>query len=662
MGVSRVEVHKREPYWDGLSFGDAGPYELIEGTAFFAIDPGHPDNSLIADIDLAPRNDAGMVCFSAPFRVLRPVETSRGCRTVFLDVVNRGRGRAFKLVNDAPDDGDPLDPPDPGNGFLMRRGYTVVWCGWQHDVPDVPGLLGIDVPRSVGEDGPAGGRMALTFQPSAASDVQMLSERGHRPYPTNHLEDWEATLTVRDSEEGEPRPVPRDQWHFARIENGRRVPDPAHIHLESGFQPGLIYDVTFSTSHAPVAGLGLLATRDFISFLRYGSSEAGNPCSGEVDLALGFGQSQSGRLLRHLLYLGLNLDEQGRRVFDGVIAHVAGARRGEFNQRFAQPSTAHRRSMSNLFPFTDVPETDAELGATEGLLDRQRAKGGVPRIFLMNSASEYWWAHLSLLHTDVGGARDLEPSDDVRIYYYAGTQHASGNFPLVSGQGPGETRGQQPFNWVDYRPVLRASVANLDAWVRSGTEPPPGCHPRLSDGTLVPPEAVAPAFRAIPGVNFPVHLKRFSRLRFNPAAGSAENLPAGVGTPYPLLAPAVDADGNEVAGIRLPDISVPLATNAGWNLRHPEVGAEGQVIGTTGATIPFAATREERESRQDPRPSIEERYDSREDYLARVREAASGLAERGFLLPEDLATVTGHAGERFDALAAAVRQPQPADD
>ncbi len=662
MGVSRIEVHSRQPYWGGKSFGDAGTYELIEGTAFFSVDRDHPDNSLIADIELAPRNDAGMVCFSAPFRILRPAETGRGCRTVFLDVVNRGRGRAFKLINDAPDDGAPTEPPDPGNGFLMRRGYTVAWCGWQHDVPDVPGLLGIDVPQAVREDGPVSGRMAVTFQPSVASDVQMLSERGHRPYPTNHLEDWEATLTVRDSEEGEPRPLPRDQWHFARVEAGRRVPDPAHIHLESGFQPGRIYDVTFSTSHTPIAGLGLLATRDFISFLRYGSTEAGNPCAGEVDLALGFGQSQSGRLLRHLLYLGLNLDEGGRKVFDGVIAHVAGARRGEFNQRFAQPSTAHRRSMSNLFPFTDTPETDAELGATEGLLDRQRARGGVPRVFLMNSASEYWWAHLSLIHTDVTAARDIEPSDDIRIYYYAGTQHASGSFPLAGGEGPGETRGQQPFNWVDYRPVLRASVANLDAWVRSGVAPPPSCHPRLSDGTLVAPEAVAPAFRAIPGVNFPVHLKRFSRLHFDPAAGSPENLPAGIGSPYPILAPAVDADGNELAGIRLPDISVPLATNAGWNLRHPEVGAEGQVIGTTGATIPFAVTREERETRQDPRPSIEERYDSRDAYLAQVKEAASGLAVQGFLLSDDLATVTKHAQERFDYLSAGARQPQPADD
>ena len=328
MSVTRLEIHNRQPYSGGEHFGVAGPYEQLDGTAFFAVDPERPDNSLIADIGLAPTDAAGLVNFSAPFRILRPATPGAGNRTLFLDVVNRGRGRAFKLMNDAPDAVDPAPPPDPGNGFLMRQGYTIVWCGWQHDVPNTPGLLGIDVPQAHGADGPISGRMALTFQPNAAAEVQLLSERGHQPYPANHLEDWEASLTVRDSEEGEPQPIARERWQFARLENGRRVPDATHIYLESGFQPGKIYQVIFSTSKTPVAGLGLLGARDFISFLKHGSAEEGNPCAIGLDYALGFGQSQSGRFLRHLLYLGLNLDEAGRQVFDGVIAHVAGARRG----------------------------------------------------------------------------------------------------------------------------------------------------------------------------------------------------------------------------------------------------------------------------------------------------------------------------------------------
>lgn len=661
MAVSRLEIKVRQPYAGGQSFGNAGAYEQLEGTVHFGVDPGHPDNALIADINLAPTDARGLVNFSADFRILRPLDPARGSHTLFLDVVNRGRGRAPKLINDAPD-ADPTAPQSPGNGFLMRQGYTQVWCGWQHDVPETPGLLGIRVPQAVDAGGPVSGKIALSFQPSALTRVQMLSERGHQPYPANHLEDWDSELTVRDHEEDEPETIPRDQWHFARLVNGRRVPDASHICYEAGFQPGKIYQVIYSTSQAPVAGLGLLGTRDLVSFLRYGSIESGNPCAGDLQYALGFGQSQSGRFLRHLLYLGLNQDESGRTVFDGIIAHVAGPRRGEFNQRFAQPSTAGRYSMSNLFPFTDTPQTDPETGQTDSLLSRQWARGSLPRIFLMNSGAEYWWAHLSLIHTDLTGTRDLAPSESVRIYYYAGTQHASGVFPLTDRDNASGTRGQQFFNWVDYRPVLRASLVNLDRWVREGTAPPESRHPRLDDGTLTWPENIAATYTAIPGVSFPRFMKRLSRLEFDPDRSPAENLPSRVGSPYPVLVPVVDSDGNEMAGIRLPDIAVPLATNLGWNLRHPDTGAPGQVIGTTGSTIPFKTTRQERELGGDPRPSLEERYGSRDDYLGQVKAAARALVRDGFLLAEDLDNLLEQASERYDLLVSPVPQPQPADN
>jgi hypothetical protein len=661
MAVSRLEIKVRQTYANGQTFGDAGAYEQLEGTVHFGVDPGHPDNALIADIDLAPTDVQGLVNFSADFRILRPVDPPKGSHTLFLDVVNRGRGRAPKLLNDAPD-ADPTAPQSPGNGFLMRQGYTLLWCGWQHDVPENPGLLGIRVPQAVNSDGPVSGRIALSFQPNTPTQTQMLSERGHQPYPANHLEDWGSVLTVRDDEEGESEQIPREQWHFARLENGRRVPDASHICYEPGFQPGKIYQVIYSTSQAPVAGLGLLGTRDLVSFLRYAASESGNPCAGDLQFALGLGQSQSGRFLRHLLYLGLNQDETGRTVFDGIIAHVAGPRRGEFNQRFAQPSTAGRSSMSNLFPFTDTPQTDPETGQTGSLLARQSARGSVPRIFLMNSGAEYWWAHLSLIHTDVTGTRDLAPSGPVRIYYYAGTQHASGVFPLTDNDSGNGTRGQQFFNWVDYRPVLRASLANLDRWVRAGSPPPPSRHPRLDDGTLTVPESIEAALTAIPGVNFPKYMKRLSRLEFDPALSPAENLPCRVGGPFPVLVPAVDPDGNELAGIRLPDIAVPLGTHLGWNLRHPDTGAPGQVIGTTGSTIPFRATRQERELAGDPRRSIEERYGSRNDYLGQVMAGARALQDDGFLLAEDRDNLVEQAAERYDLLVSPVPQPQPADN
>ena len=662
MAVTRLEVETRQTYANGETFGEIGAYEQLDGQVHFAVDPNQADNALITDIDLAPKDDNGLVNFSADFRILRPANPQKGSHTLFLDVVNRGRDRASKLFNDAAESADPTVQQSPGNGFLMRQGYTLVWCGWQHDVPQAPGLLGIQVPQAVDADGPVAGKIAVPFQPNSPTQVQLLSERGHQPYPTNHLEDWDAVLTVRDYQEAEPEKIPREHWHFAHLEDGRRIPDASQICYEQGFQPGRIYQVIYSTSKSPIAGLGLLGTRDLVSFLRYDSAESGNPCAGHIQYSLAFGQSQSGRFLRHLLYLGLNQDEVGRIVFDGIIAHVAGPRRGEFNQRFAQPSTAVKSSTSNLFPFTDTPQTDPETGQTDGLLTRQTQKGGVPKIFLMNSASEYWWAHLSLIHTDVAGTQDVSPSESVRIYYYAGTQHASGTFPPTDRDQANGAWGQQTFNWVDYRPVLRASLVNLDRWVRLGQNPPPSRHPRIDDGTLTTPERIAQTITNIPGANFPEHLNRLSRLEFDPAASQAENLPAKMGKDYPVLVPALDQDGNELGGIRLPDISVPLATHAGWNLRHPETGGPGQVIGTVGSTIPFPASREDREVSGDPRLSVAERYATKAEYLEQVQAAAQALQADGFLLPEDLATLLDHATQRYQALESRASMPQPADN
>lgn len=653
MSVTRLDIQRRQPYSNGQSFGQVGTYEQLEGTAHFAVDPAHPDNALISDIGLAPRNAVGLVEFSADFRILRPTDPRRGNHTLYLDVLNRGRDRSLALLNSSGSD----QVSNPGNGFLMRQGFTIAWCGWQHDVPDVPGLMRIHVPNA-----PVTGKIAVNFQTNIRTQVEPLSERGHRPYPVVDVNDQAAVLTVQDHDEAPSQVVPRDQWAFAKLEHDQPVPDAEHLYLKGGFEPGKIYQLIYTTNLAPIGGLGLLATRDLVSFLRYAESSQGNPCTGEIEHAISFGQSQSGRFLRTLLYLGLNLNEDGRTVFDGVIAHVAGARRGEFNQRFAQPSTAVKQSRSNLFPFTNVSQTDPETGRTDGLLDRLTQKGSVPKIFLMNSACEYWFAHANLIHTDISRTIDIEPGTWVRIYQYAGTQHASGRYPPAdSDQGNG-SRGEQLFNWVDYRPALRASLLNLLRWVREDKLPPPSQHARLSDGTLTSLDKVEPVFSAIPGVNFPRHLKRISRLDFDSTDRPAENLPASVGDAYPVRVPAVDQDGNELAGIRLPDITVPLGTHTGWNLRHPSTGGAGQVMGTTGSTIPFPTTQEDREASGDPRASIEERYSSLEDYLHQVQQAAQSLLDHGFLLEEDIATVVDQARQRYQALMSETKAPQPADN
>ena len=667
MAVTTFEIKSRSPLAGGVAFGEVGPYEHLEGIVHFGTDPNHPRNRGITDLDLAPRDADDMVRCSAEFSILRPTNPQMGNHRILLDVLNRGRRRALKYFNSAPDVLDPGAPLDPGNGFLMREGYTVVWCGWQHDVPQDSGLLSLKVPDALGPDGPISGKIIVTFQPNAPTQVQGLSDRMHRPYPTSSMDNREATLMVRDYDDAPPLTISHDRWSFARLEGGQAVPDASHIHMASGFVPGKVYQVVYTAIGAPVVGLGFLATRDMVSFLKHGGAQAGNPCADDIRYAYAFGASQSGRFLRQLLYMELNEDEDGRIVFDGLIPHIAGGRRGEFNQRFGQPSRFSKWSMGSMFPFTDTEQTEPETESTDGLLSRLIAKGNMPRVFFTNSSAEYWRGDASLVHTDVEGTRDVDPSESVRIYHFAGTQHASGNFPLIDTNPRDGSRGQHRFNSVDYAPLLRAALVRLDRWVTSGEAPPPSRFPRVDEGTSVPPSRTATTFKSFAGVSFPAHMSYMSRLNFGsgPEAGIATTLPPVAGKDYPALVSAVDEDGNELGGIRLPDISVPLATHTGWNLRHPDMGGSDQLLdagGLVGSTLPFPATRTERETTGDPRLSIEERYSSKDDYLGQVRRAAQALVDEGYLLAEDIETVAEQASERYDLFRNRVGEPQAADN
>ncbi len=669
MAVTRLEISSRQPFAEGQSFGQIGPYEQLTGTAYFAVDPNHAANTCITDIELAPKNDDGLVNFSSDFRILRPVEPQRGNHRLLFDILNRGRGPVLRNFNNAPDLA-PDVPLEPGNGFLMRQGYTVAWCGWQHDAPDVPGVMRLHGPEAVTTQGPITGKLVVTFAPNNPIQVQFLSDRNHRSYPANNLEDWDSVLTEQDYEDGPERIIPREQWSFARLENGRVVPDASHVYMASGFLPGKVYQVIYSTTGAPIVGLGLLATRDLGAFLRYGTTQDGNPCAGDLEHVYSFGSSQSGRFLRHLLYLGLTQDEQDRVVFDGLIPHVAGAKHGEFNHRFAQPSSQASRSPNTQFPFSDIAQTDPETGRTDGVLSRLSARGELPKVMYTYTSSEYWAGAGAMMHIDLAGAKDLEVPEAVRLYHFAGAQHPLGTLDLRDTDPANGSHGQQPFNCIDYRPLLRAALTNLDRWVTSGEAPPPSGYPRLDNGTAVSPEKIADTFRRIPGVNFPEPLRRFYRLDFGPEPGDATNVPAVVGKPYLLLLPAVDQDGNETCGIPMPFVSVPLASYTGWNLRHADIGGEGQILSSGGATggtlagstIPFPATREEREASGDPRLSIEERYASREDYLERVKQATQTMINEGYILAEDLDRVLDQAARHYDELRSRVREPQAAND
>ena len=323
-----------------------------------------------------------------------------------------------------------------------------------------------------------------------------------------------------------------------------------------------------------------------------------------------------------------------------------------------------------MFPFSDVSQTDPETGDTDGVLARLGAAGRVPKVMYTYTSSEYWGGGGSLVHVDVTGKEDLTIPENVRVYVFGSSQHPLGTPNLRDFDPVNGNRGQQPFNCTDYRPLLRAALVNLDRWVTSGAAPPPSSYPRLDDGTAVGPGEVASTFAHIPGVNFPNPLRRFRRLDFGFENGVAGKIPAEFGTPFPNLVSAVDPDGNEVTGIRMPTIQVPLATHTGWNLRHAEIGGEGQILSSGGATggtligssIPFAATRPQREATGDPRLSIEERYSSRDDYVARVGAVTREMVAQGYILEEDIGRIADYASAHYSELTAPALEPQPADN
>jgi hypothetical protein len=660
MSVTRFEIARRAPF--------AYDYERIDGRLHFAVDPTHVANQRIVDLDRAALDRDGRVQFWADFLLVQPVDPGRANRRLHCYVVNRGK--PVLLYNRVTQPGPELPPPgalDPGDGFMMRHGWTIAMCGWQWDVERQPGMLGLEPPQALGPDGrPLAGKVRIAFQPNEVQAHSILSHwplypppgrqwLAHQPYPAADIDEPDAELSWRPSRTGPRSLIPRNRWRFAREDRGQPVADDTSVWLEGGFQAGTWYELTYTTRICPVVGAGLLAIRDSASWLRYDTS-SGNPAAGRIDFTYGEGRSQCGRFLRQFLYDGLNLDEAGRQVFDGLIPHVAGARRGEFNQRYGQPSETSPLGFGGLYPFAADELTDPVSGRTDGLLVRQRQLGGVPRIFTTNTSSEYWRSDCSLIHTDPSGTRDVEPPAEERIYLIAGHQHRAGETKLYD-TTPIGARGANSFNVVDGSTLVRAFLVNLDRWVSEGIEPPPSSFPRLADGTAVPREVVLRRFDTFPGmvVLDPDALPRLPRLDLGPHASEGiGELPGQAVEPYPSFAPAVDEDGNEVVGIRLPDLRAPVGTHVGWVSRHPETGGSGELLDMMGATLPFAQTREERLLRNDPRLSIAERYRDREDYVTRARAAAELLVKDGYLLAEDLELAVRLAAERFDLLA---RQP-----
>ena len=607
--VTRVEVTSRADVPDTS-------YERVIGKVYFAVDPKLPNNQIIRDIALAPTNAKGLVEFSSDLYVLRPKDRTKSNGTALLEISNRG-GKGMQGMFDL--------GASPADSMLFNSGFTLVWVGWEWDIPSREGLMHLYAPAIKGITGPVRSQIVTEKRATSVS----LGDRSQVPYAV--ADQNGGTLTVRDDIDAPRTVIPREQWHFSA--------DGTHVEYAAGFEPGRIYEVIYTGKDPAVVGLGPAAVRDYISYIKQ---------NGEVKRAIAFGTSQSGRFLRNYVYDGFNADEQGRQVFDGVWPHVAGAGRGNFNYRFAQPSRDGMPRLNllyavDMFPFTDAPETDG--GITDSMLARATAAHVVPKMFYTNGSFEYWGRAAALIHTSLDGQKDVAPVSTSRVYYLAGTQHGAN-------AKPERTVTQNVPNPADYRFVMRALLVAMNNWITTGAEPPESQIPRVAKDNLVQVSALN--FPKIPGVALPKEPTPVFRLNYGPdfkSKGVITIEPPKIESRYTVLIPQTDRDGNETSGVRLPDQVAPLATYTGWNLRNQNVGAPDAMFDMVGSMIPFARTRAEREKTGDPRPSIEERYASREEYLRKVEAAAQPLVKQGLMLQADVAKYLEKAGARWDSLA-----------
>jgi len=633
-GVLRIEATERErPVFGGTEFGAVGPYERLHGTIFGELDPTHLGNVGIVNLDRAARNAHGNVEYQSDFRILKPLDLDRGNGCLVYDVPNRGNQPIMPRLNGAPDGGH---PQNAGNGFLMRRGFTLVWSGWQSDVPPgadrltarfpiIPGITGMVREEFIAENTGLLGD----------SNIQELSEERFVGSLVYSVADPDgATLTVRQRE-GDPRVTPAGlAW---------RLVDDRHVEItrasEPGFDRGAIYEFIYRARDPIVMGIGFAAIRDIVSFLRYETKA--NPLAPQerprIRHALGFGISQSGRVLRDLVHLGFNQDLAGCQVFDGILPVVAGSRRTCVNWQFAQAGRYSRQHEDHpygddQFPFSYPTLTDPISGRSGGILQRARDAGVCPKVLHLDTESDFWQARSSLIATDTSGS-DIAMPDEVRLYTVSGVPHAAFR-PLT------KPVMQLPGNRLGYGAFMRALLVVLFEWVEHGTAPPDSRFPSRAAGTLVPLAEASRAFPRLPVVKFPNVLNEL-RLRDHSVEPPSES------TAYRVFVQSTDADGNALGGIRHPLLEAPLATHVGWSLRASGYG-EGELFTVQGSMIPFAQTEAERERARDPRPSLEARYASRDAWAARLAKAVHRLVAERLLLPEDGDRLAIAARESWD--------------
>lgn len=634
----------------GASFGEVGRYEKVHGRAFGELDPGNPLNAVITDITLAPHNARGMVEYAVDFYILRPANPSRGNKVMLFDVTNRGNKMTYMPLSfpfRAPGrylpNNDPCGTDDAGTGLLMRQGNTIVWTGWDATAPPGGGRLTLNAPIAEKGGKPIVGLALEEIMADMPQNPSPTAEMLTCPltYPAATLDKSQATLTIRKYREDPPVVIPVEQWDY--IDASTVALRPAG---KKSFEPGMIYQFIYSAANPKVIGVGFAAVRDFASFARRSETDAHgtpNPLAGAIQWAIATGLSQSGRFHRPFLHLGFNQDESGRQVFDGMMPYINGSGGGFFNHRFGQPNRTAFKRLSHVypeqvFPFAYSQLTDPVTGKTDSVLARCDATRTRPKIMEINDSNSWWFKNASLSTTTPDGARDLEDPAEVRFYLLSSVPH---------GAGKGRGFCEQLQNPVSPGPALRALLMAMIDWVIAGKQPPPSNVPRLRDGTLVAPTSQETVgFPSIPGVNYGGAANIRELFDYGPdfERGIISLVPPiPTGRAYQTLVPKTDEDGIDIAGIKLPDIAVPIGTYTGWN---PLARAPKDECSAMGSFIPFARTKAERVASGDPRLSVEERYGTHSRYVALVRQASERLVAERLLLAEDAEAYIKLAEER----------------
>lgn len=623
------------PTFGGRAFGTVGQYERLTGYAVGAVDPDDPRNTGIVNLDKAPRNADGHVEYKVDICILRPVDPAKANGWLFYEVLNRGSKRAVCRVNSAPAVNTSSAAEDAGNGFLMEQGYTLLWSGWQDDVKGGDGRMRAYYPVATDGDAPLTGRVLE----EAIDETNAKTFTKELIYPAASLDPAGGSLTVR-AREREPREA-RDglSWHYLddRLIEITRPGDPA-------FDAGAIFEFIYTAKDPRVTGLAFASHRDIACFLRSGVADAAgneNPLAPAPPSRLMlFGISQSGRFVRDFLYQGFNKAADGARVFDAAVPVIAGSRKTQINMAFAQPGRYQRQHEDHCYPGDQFPFAYRELtdpisGETDNLLARCRDRGTTPKIMHFDTETEIWSARASLVVTDCEG-NDIEQPDDVRVYLASGIPHGWA-IP------PNGTAMQLPDNELCYGALIRPLLMALKDWVEDDVAPPDSCFPSVAAGTLVEP--MVAGFPELPEFAYEGTINGLCLMDHS-------TIPPVEGPAYPVLVSTVDADGNANAGLRHPVLQVPRATLLGWNLRAKGYG-EGDLYSSIGGKMPFAETRAERLTRNDPRPSIEERYPTNADYVARLRAVCDAMVSDRLLLPEDADRIVAAAEAGGNVLTAA---------